>query len=155
MSGDITFCSVQLVLVSQFLPGVIICCAAPGPSITAITLIHLKVLMPLLPTLLLFPYFVSFPILKNWNYTHLELRFLGQVCQIMLTMTIKAIVTCPAKVTFLSQTQKPILLHKSLTGRAGAGGRPNWSIAHRAQGPLAPVPALQPPDGPAPTSPCH
>ena len=103
MSGDITFCSVQLVLVSQFLPGVIISRAAPGPSITAITLIHLTLLMPLLPTLLLFPYFVSFPILKNWNYTHLELRFLGQVCQIMLTMTIKAIVKCPAKVTFLSR----------------------------------------------------
>ena len=56
---------------------------------------------------------------------------------------------------FYLETPKPILLHKSLTGRAGAGGRPNWSIAHRDQAPLAPVPALQPPDGPASTSPCH
>ena len=112
----------KLVLVSQFLPGVIICCAAPGPSIT---LIHLKVLMPLLPTLLLLPYFVSFPILKNWNYKH-EFRFVEQVCPLMLSIyDNKAIVTCPAKVPpaphFYLETQQPILLHKPRTGGAAGG----------------------------------
>ena len=129
LSRDITFCSVQAGSGLAVSPRCDYLLRCPGPIHYTHTSKSFNATAPNFAAPSVFCFFSNIEKLELYTNTHLELRFVEQVCPIMLSIyDNKAIVTCPAKVPpaphFYLETQhsqQPILLHKPRTGGAAGG----------------------------------